>query len=73
MTNDILERPWQHKTRYYKIGFLLIVFIILLALKISAAVAMSVFGGSILANGLLRLIAIDWMNRHKILPKSAKK
>ncbi|MBN2095984.1 sodium-dependent transporter [Candidatus Peregrinibacteria bacterium] len=62
------------KMKWVKIlGFLLIVFIILLALKVSAAVAMGVFGGTVLGGGLLWLIAIDWMNRHKMLPKSAKK
>ncbi len=55
------------------IGFLLIISVILVAMFVSTALAMGLFGSIVLAGGLLWLLAIDWLKRKKLLPKSATK
>jgi NSS family neurotransmitter:Na+ symporter len=62
------------KMKWMKLlGFLLIVGVVLVATFVSTALAMGLFGGIVLAGGLLWLLAIDWMKRKKLLPKSAMK
>ncbi len=62
------------KMKWAKIlGFLIIISIVLIALKVSMAMAMGVFGGVVLLGGLLWLIILDWLKRHKMLPKTATK
>lgn len=53
------------------LGFLLIVGIILVSLFVSTALAMGLFGGIVLIGGLIWLIILDWLKRHKMLPKEA--
>jgi NSS family neurotransmitter:Na+ symporter len=54
------------------VAFLLIVAVILIANFVSTAVAMGLFGGLVLIGGLIWLMAIDYLKRHKLLPKSIK-
>ncbi len=62
------------KMKWMKIfAFLMIIFIILVALKISAALAMGIFGSVVLMGGLLWLLILDWLKKKKLLPKSATK
>jgi len=55
------------------LGFLLIIGVVLVAMFVSTALAMGLFGSIVLAGGLLWLLAIDWLKRKKLSPKSATK
>lgn len=62
------------KMKWVKLlGFLLIIGVVLIAMFVSTALAMGLFGSIILVGGLLWLIAIDWLKRKRLLPKSAMK
>ncbi len=62
------------KMKWLKLlGLFLIISIILIGSFVSIAVAMGMFGSLVLLGGLLWLIILDWLKKHKMLPKSAEK
>ena len=62
------------KMKWIKLlAFLLIVAIILVSIFVSTAIAMGMFGGIVLVGGLIWLIVLNWLKRHKMLPKTATK
>lgn len=61
------------KLKWLKIlGFLAIILIILVAIRVSAAVAMGLFGSLLLVGGLVWLSLLDWANRRGLLAKKSR-